>query len=58
MKNEKQSKPKKTVTNKNQILEKLDKIIVILEDLVNELTETRKRKFPTSEELFGTETRV
>lgn len=58
MKNEKQSKPKKTVTDKNQIQEKLDKIIVILENLVNELTETRKRKFPTSEELFGAETRV
>lgn len=58
MKNEKQSKSKKTETDKNQIQEKLDKIIVILEDLVNELTETRKRKFPTSEELFGKETGV
>lgn len=58
MKNEKQTKPKVSENDKNQILERLDRITVILEDLVNELTETRKRKFPTSEELFGKETRV
>lgn len=58
MKNEKQTKPKISETDKNQILERLDKITVILEELVNELVETRKRKFPTSEELFGKETRV
>lgn len=58
MKNEKQTKSKISETDKNQIIERLDRITIILENLVNELTETRKRKFPTSEELFGSETRV
>ena len=57
MKNDK-PKVKLSENDKNQILERLDRITVILEDLVNELTETRKRKFPTSEEIFGKEKRV
>lgn len=54
MKNDK-PKVKLSESDKNQIIERLDRITVILENMVTELSETRKRKFPTSEELFGKE---
>lgn len=56
MKNQKEpkaQKPKITETEKDQIIERLDRISSLLEEMVKELTDTRKRVSPTSEEIFG-----